>query len=216
MRRTSLAVAMLTMSGLYLLLERAAPAQPAGGAANNHALAIGVVKISPVFHDMQETKNAQADFRAQNDRLAEQQRQREAQIQALIKHRDDDIKPGTVQWQTETSAIDQKTAELDVWARVQKTQLEREFKQNMKLLYDHIAKATAEVAEQEHLDLVIADQSPDFGPSLDSVTAQRLSDVLSNRAVLYANKKADITDAVLTRINADYANANRAAGPDHH
>ena len=49
--------------------------------------------------------------------------------------------------------------------------LERWYKQSLKGMYDHIAEATAQVAQKENLDLVIADQSPDIGPDLDKPNA---------------------------------------------
>lgn len=208
MRRSHLALAALTLAALAFVRAGAAP----GNAPNDHMLTIGVVNVYKVFHNMQETKKSDADFRAQNEQLVQQQKQKEAEIQDLAKRRGD-FKPGSAQWQDVTNQIDQKSAELEAWTRVKKTQSERMFKQNMKTLYDHIAQATAEVAQQQHLNLVIADQSPEFiGPNLDAVTTQRLDEILSARAVLYADKKADITDDVLTRVEADFANANRAAG----
>lgn len=207
MRLIHLALPALTLAALAVL-----PAGAAGNPANDHLLAVGVVNVSKVFHNMQETKKSDTDFRAQNEQLVQQQKQKEAEIQDLAKRRAD-FKPGSAQWQDVTNQIDQKSADLEVWARVKKAQLERQFKQNMKALYDHIAQATAEVAQQQHLNLVIADQSPEFiGPNLDSITTQRLDEILSSRAVLYSDKKADITDDVLTRVEANYANANRAAG----
>lgn len=212
MRRTHLALAALTMATLAALLAQAAPGQAPANTTNDHMLKIGVVNVYRVFHNMQETKKSDTDFHTQNDQLVQQQKQKEAEIQDLAKRRQD-FKPGSAQWQDVTNQIDQKSAELDVWMRVKKAQLERQFKLNMKTLYDHIAQATAEVAQQDHLNLVIADQSPEFvGPNLDAITTQRLDEILSARAVLYADKKADITDEVLTKVEANFANANRAAG----
>jgi Skp family chaperone for outer membrane proteins len=212
MRRIHLALAALTLMSLAALPAQAAPGQAPGNPANDHLLTIGVVNVSKVFHNMQETKKSDADFHTQNDQLVQQQKQKEAEIQDLAKRRAD-FKPGSAQWQDVTNQIDQKSADLEVWVRVKKAQLERQFKLNMKTLYDHIAQATAEVAQQEHLNLVIADQSPEFiGPNLDAITTQRLDEILSARAVLYADKKADITDEVLTKVEANFANANRAAG----
>jgi Skp family chaperone for outer membrane proteins len=92
-------------------------------------------------------------------------------------------------------------------------QLERWYKQSLKGMYDHMADAAAQVASQQHLDLVIADQSPEIGPDLEKANIGQLEAALAARAVLFANKKADITEDVLTVVEANFAKQNPSPGP---
>jgi hypothetical protein len=48
---------------------------------------------------------------------------------------------------------------------------------------------------------------------MDKVNAAQLDTLLGQRAVLFANKKADITDDVLTMIEANFAKQGQIAGP---
>ena len=190
------------------------PAQAAPAAAGDHQLAVGVVNTTRVLRTMQETKKLDADFRGQNTALAQQQRQKEVEIEELQKHRDGNLKPGSQQWNDETESIDKKRAELEVWKRMSTVQLERSYKISLKGIYDHIAAASEQVATQQHLDLVIADQSPEIGPDLEAADVRALQAALAARAVLFSNKRADITEDVLTVVEANFAKQNPPApGP---
>lgn len=181
--------------------------------ANDHLLAIGVIRTGEIMRNMAEMKKFQTDGRARLTELQQQQQQRELELQDLQKHRDNNLKQGSQQWIDETNKIDQKTAELNIWKQVSSVQLERWQKQTVKDMFDHVAAATAQVAEAQHLDLVIADQSPDIGPDMDKVSSAQLEAALGSRAVLFANKKADITQDVLTQVDANFAKQGQIAGP---
>ena len=203
--------ASLLTAAAFLFAGATAHAAPAG---QDHALAIGVVNMTKVVRSISETKKMESDLRGRNQALGQQQQQKEAELQELQKHRDENVKPQSAQWDDETAAIDKKRAELEVWTAMNRTAVERLQKQLIKSIYDHISAAAAEVAENQHLDLVIADQSSEIGPDLDRAPIQQLEIALSSRAVLFSNKKADITEEVLTQVEADFAKQNPAApGP---
>ena len=142
MRPLRLAPALLVGAAL-LITRNSCPAQAAPG---DHQLAIGVVNTTRIVRTMQETRKLDIDFRAQNTGLAQQQRQKEQEIQQLQDHRDNNLKPASQQWNDETEAIDKKRAELEVWKQMSNIQLERAYKVSLKGLYDHIAAAAAQVA----------------------------------------------------------------------
>lgn len=182
-------------------------------AATDHQLAIGVVRTGQIMRNMPEMKKFQADGRARLAELQQQQQQHEMELQDLQKHRDNMVKPGSQQWTDETAAIDKKRAELEVWKQISSLQLERWQKQSIKDMYDHLTAATAQVAQAQHLDMVVADQAPDIGPDMDKANAAQLDTLLGQRAVLFANKKADITDDVLTQLEANFAKQGQLPGP---
>lgn len=186
---------------------------PARAAAGDHQLAIGVVNTTRVLRNMQEAKKLDADFTAQRNSLQQQQAQKQQEILDLEKHRDQNLKPGSQQYRDESDQIDRKHAELDVWRSMSNLQLERAYKESLKGMYDHMAAAAAQVAEQQHLDLVIADQVPEIGPDLEKANIGQLQAALAARAVLFANKKADITEDVLTVVEKNFAQQNPVPGP---
>lgn len=206
--RPLLAPAAALLAGLTLLTARC-PAQAAGG----HQLNVGVVNTTKILRTMQETKKLDADFRGKQAELGQQQQQREAEITDLQKHRDNNLKPGSQQYRDESAKIQQKRVELEVWKQMSTVQLEQWYKESLKGVYDHITQATAQVAMQQNIDLVIADQSPEIGPDLDRVNVQQLQAALASRAVLYANKRADITEDVLTVVEKNFASQAPPPGP---
>ncbi|HSU68848.1 MAG TPA: OmpH family outer membrane protein [Tepidisphaeraceae bacterium] len=214
MRKYSVGATVITLAGLVILLgfrPTELKAAPPGQA--DHQLAIGVVNTTRVLRNMDEAKRLEADFRAQQQSLQAQQQQKEQEIGNLEKHRESGAKPGSDQWNDETNTIDTKRADLEVWRNVQNVQLERQYKRSIAKMYDHIAAAAAEVARQQNLDLIIADQAPEIGPDLDKATVAQLSAALAARAVLFSNKKADITEDVLTVVQKNFAQNTPPSGP---
>ena len=212
MRRTPLTLITLALAGLLTALA-AGPAQADPATGNDRSLAIGVVNTTHILRTMHEAKKLEDDYRAKAMDFDTQQKQRTAKLQDMQKHRDDNFKPGSSQWTEETDAIDTASAELQVWATLRHLELDRMQKQGLKSLYDHIAVAASEVAQQQHLDLVIADQAPEIGPDLEKANIGQLQAALAARAVLYSDKKADITEDVLTRVEANFKSVNPAVGP---
>jgi Skp family chaperone for outer membrane proteins len=206
------AAALITGAAL-LVCWNSCRAQAAAPAAGDHVLSIGVVNTTRVLRTMQETKKLDGDFRAQQSNLGQQQHQKEAEIEDLQKHRDTNLKPASQQWNDETESIDRKRAELEVWKQMSTVQLQRSYKVSLKGIYDHIAAAAEQVALQQHLDLVIADQTPEIGPDLEAADVRSLQAALAARAVLFSDKKADITDDVLIAVEANYAKQNPTPGP---
>jgi Skp family chaperone for outer membrane proteins len=182
-------------------------------AAADHQIAIGVVRTGEIIRGMAEMKKMQTDGRAKLADLQQQQQQLEKELQDLTQHRDNMDKPGSQQYIDDSNKIDEKQVHLEMWGRISSLQLDRWKKQALKDMYDHVAAATAQVAEQQHLDLVLADESPDIGPDMDKVTSQQLQAVLASRAVLFANKKADITQEVLTTVEFNFAKSGPVPAP---
>lgn len=210
MRRLPLITAAALVCVLAALLARAAN-QPVVAPVNDHILRIGVVNVTNLLRQMQESKKLEQEYKDKLVDLNQEQRKQEQAIQEKQSHRDNTFKPGTAQWQSETDQIDRMGGDLEVWKSVSSKQLERWYKQNLKTLYDHIGTAAQEVAQAEQLDLLLADLTPQFGPDMDKVQTQQMERALSMRNVYYAGPKADVTDKVLMRLEADFSKAQPAA-----
>ena len=207
-QRPLLAPAAALLVGVGLLTGWC-PGQAAGG----HQLSVGVVNTTKILRSMQETKKLDTDFRGKQSELGQQQQQKEQELTDLQKHRDNNLKPGSQQYRDETARMQQKRVELEVWKQMSSLQAEQWYKESLKGVYDHIAQAAAQIAEAQHIDLVIADQSPEIGPDLEKVNVQQLQAALASRAVLYSNKRADITEDVLAQVEANYARQAPPPGP---
>lgn len=214
-QRPPLLAPAVALLGVVLLLTGWCAAQAGGGgaAAGGHQLNIGVVNTTRIIRAMQEAAKLDQELHARQADLVRQQQQKEAELQDMVKHRDNNLKPGSQQFKDETQQIIRKQAELAVWNQMNSLELNQWYNESLKGLYDHITAATAQVAVQQKLDLVIADQSSEIGPDLSKVTRQEMYMALQSRMVLYAGKKADITEDVLTMVQANFANQNPAPPP---
>jgi Skp family chaperone for outer membrane proteins len=208
MRRSLIALAALLIAlTLWIPLHAAgagAAANPAP-ATNDHILRIGVVRVGQIYHSMQEGKKFESEFRNRRSQLQQDQQKRTEELNQLVAQREQ-LKPGSAQWNDIRRQIDEKSAQLDIANKMAQLELDRFRKASVKQAYDHISEAAASVAQQQHIDLVIADSSPEFiGPDLDAIPYAQLDQMLASRAVLFANKKADITEDVLTLVDASFA-----------
>jgi len=212
MRRTRFMLAAALIAAGALLVRAAGPTPPPPS-SDDHLLRVGVVDVGKILRTMKETQKIQDDFHSQRDELNRQGEQRAQEINNLLKQREN-VRPGSAQWEDDTHVIDQKKFEGELWKAMAQLKLERDYKKNLSQLYDHVTVAATQVAQEQHLDLVIADQHPEIGPDLDKVTPQQLEQALQSRAVLVANKKADITADVLMRVEANYSSSspNKAVG----
>jgi len=74
----------------------------------------------------------------------------------------------------------------------------------MKTLFDKITNSTAEVATQRGIDLVIAEQRPEFPDSLDQLNVDQLRVLINQRNVLFNSAAADISNEIIAAMDAKY------------
>jgi Skp family chaperone for outer membrane proteins len=204
------------------LLAAALPAalaradQPAAASAD-HVPQIAVVRAARITRDCSESKQLTQTLGARFNEMKQENAKREAEITQLIDQQNQ-LKSGSAQWLQLRDSIDDKKLALEVWTKKMQLEMDRRQKAGLKSIYEHVAQATQTIAERQHLDLVLADNSPDLsGPDLDKVTLQQFETMLATRGVLFATKKADITEDVLTLVEANYKNqsASTATPPGH-
>lgn len=210
MQRSVLAKTLSLIAAIGLLTSWCpADPQPAG----DHRLAIGVVRMADIQRQFSEFKKMDTEGQAKVNEFQQMRQRGEMELQEMQKKRDVNDRQGSQQWIDDTNAIDEKMAGLDTWAKVTDRQLTRWQKQRLKEINDHIADAAAQVAQGQHLDLVLCDQALEIGPNMDLVSPDRLTMALTTRTVLFANKKADITQEVLTQAEAISAKATTIPAP---
>lgn len=165
-------------------------------------LRLGTANPAKVFNDMQETKDLKEKMDAEGKNLINEGNAREEEIrglQAAIKI----LSPGSPQYQEKQKELFKKAIDLDVWKKVNQAQLQQNQKLQMKLLFDKITEATKAVAQQEKLDLVIAETNVEF-PDIDQMNVDQLRALINQRNVLFNSGKFDISEKITTKLNADY------------
>jgi Skp family chaperone for outer membrane proteins len=170
---------------------------------------VAIANTAHVFSDMQETKDLKAKLEAKRQEITTEEQDKRAKITAMeagLK----EIAPDNPQFKTSRDALDKAVMEFQVWGKLMQLQAERDQKEMMIMLFNKIQAAVGQVAKQDHIDIVIADQGPDLS-NTDSLTFDQLRSIINQKDVLYTSKNADISDEVLTLLDAQYAK-DKAAG----
>lgn len=193
------------LSLLLIGLACAAGAQtaPQPAAAPVPPARIGVVNPSRVFQDMKETKDLRAKLESRRQELQATEAEKRKTIDDLKRARAN-LKPDSPQYNDISRQFEQASAEFQTWGQVTRMDAEREQKQMMKTLFDKIQTAVGQIAQDQGIDLVLADQGQDV-PPVEDLNFDQLRLLLNQRNVLYASKKVDISERVLTVLDAQYA-----------
>jgi Skp family chaperone for outer membrane proteins len=200
-----------TVVSLAALLSLAAIAAPA---AAQNAPRIGTVSPAKAFVEMQETKDLRQQLEQQTSQLQNEAKQRQQKVRDLQAARDL-LKPDSPQYAQAEQTFMQEAIQFDTWTKITQAQLQGQQKQQMKQLFDKIVAATGEVAQQQNLDLVLADHRPELPENLGMINTDQLRQLLNQRNVMYVNDKGgvDITPAVVANLDAKYKAAGGQPAP---
>lgn len=178
--------------------------------AANAQQKVAVVRVGDVVSNMAEGKKA-AQAATARDTDAKQEGARKQQELQTLEGSLQQLKRGSQQWMQTRDQLEDKQLANQVWAKKMEITLGRAAKDDVRRMFDHVTEATQQVAQEQHINLVMADNSPDIGPNVDQLTVQQFASVLAQRNVLFADKTVDITQDVLTRVDAIYAKQNQGA-----
>jgi len=192
--------AVLTLSAA-LSLGLYAAARGQGGNAQAPATAVAAVDFNRVLQECEQQAVMLADNSNKSLELNAENTARSEELQRLQAEMDP-LQPGSDAWQAKAKIIQQKRLELEVWGKMaqQDNQLTRA--RQLAKLYTAINDAAAAVAAEQGYDLVVMSEAL---PDLLSVNVQRLEAIMQTRKVIYTGPNADITNAVLQRVNAAFA-----------
>ncbi len=159
---------------------------------------IGVVNIRKVFRESKKNAKYRADALSEQARLeAEGQRlQREFEAQkAGLKA----LKPGSSDYLVQVKELLQKQAELEANRQFNNQQRTIKDQQWTESFYKEILKITSELGEQKGLVMVFEKGEVEF----PSMSPDELMLTLSTHKLLYCGGCTDITDDVITRLDAE-------------
>jgi Skp family chaperone for outer membrane proteins len=166
----------------------------AGQSANSK---IGVVNVRKVFRSCK--RNAkyreqaiaeQSKIKAEEEKLSKEVEAQEAGLKAL--------KPGSTDYMTQYKELLQKRAGLEAQVRFNGQQRIVKDQRWTEQLYQEILKMAGELAQQKGLELVLDVDEPEFPVA----SADELMMTLSTNKVLYSGGCADLTDEIVTRLDA--------------
>jgi Skp family chaperone for outer membrane proteins len=164
---------------------------------------VAIANPGRIFNEMQETKALKANLESEHGRLKQMEDERRKELQKLQEERNQ-LKADTPQWEELNNKLMDAVLEFQLWGQKTKAKAERDQKRQLKLLFDNIESAVAEVAKRDGYDLVVAELRPELPENLDQVTFDQMRIAMNSRNVLYASSKADISDAVIAMLDSKY------------
>lgn len=189
-----------TLLAAALMLGGPAPAR---GDTAAGSIKIAVANTGKIFAEMKETVDLKEQLEDRRKQLAAD----ETDKRNKIKEMEDNIKnlnTDNPQYKKALQDLDNEMANFEAWGKVVRLEAERDQKQTMLMLFNKIQVAVGQIAQQDGIDLVIADQGSDI-PSTENLTFDQLRALINEKDVLFSSKKVDISDEVVTLLDAQYA-----------
>ena len=166
---------------------------------------IAVANAGKIFKEIKEKKDWEQKMTQDQKTLQDTAFQKQQKVKALTDQRDN-LRTDSPQYADKDKEL--QTAKIDYagWAQIQEAEQQRTNKMQTKALFDKIVNAVAEVATSKGIDLVIADQNPEMPEDfMDKANLEQLRAFLGQRNVLYSSPQVDITQDVITSMDAKYA-----------
>lgn len=188
---------------LSLLLAATVVLSPSAR-ADEKAIKIGVASVYRILSELKETKELNSKTEATRADLTAQAKAKQTNLE-MMRAALQELKPGSPQYEDRRKELVNKAVEFKSWNEVMNEDMQRQQKQNMKMLYDKIESAVGEIAAKKNLDLVLPDSRQPFPDSVDGVTLDQLKDFIRGRNVLYSHPSLDISSEVTVLLDARYA-----------
>jgi Skp family chaperone for outer membrane proteins len=173
---------------------------------------VATVNTARIFNDMQERKDLQAKMEADLKLLDGVDKEKREKLNALKTSRDA-LRSDSAQFKEKNAELLKSAIEYEGWTKINQANLQRDQKQQMKMLFDKIETAVGEVAKQKGIDLVLNDRHQEIPEDLDPLNINQLKDLINSRTVLYSGEKVDISNDVLALLDAKYRGAAKPAQP---
>ena len=139
---------------------------------------------------MQETKALQANMSEDQKRFSAEQQERQKQIEQLKASRQN-LNPSHPQYEELSNQLLKASMEYKVWVESRRLMAEQTQKRQMKMLFEKIQGAIAEVAKQRQIDVVLADNKDPLptDADLEQVDIRALRGAILQKEVLFAEPR---------------------------
>jgi Skp family chaperone for outer membrane proteins len=195
MRSARLLVAV--MAGAVAAIVASAPARA--------ELKAGVVDTVELVNKYNRTADANKDLQAEMDTLKAAAEPRVKRAQELQLRRDGFVR-GSEEWKNADEEALRAQLEYQAWSALEQAKIERKHRDVLLDVYHQIVAASARVAKQKGLDIVYtkAFLSPPQINLDEAVGLEDLKNRIVNQRILYPTDIMDLTQDVLTILNAEY------------
>lgn len=198
MRFTRLPVTLVVLLALMLLIGVPSSAQAQAAIAK-----VAIANPVKIFSQIQKTADLRKQMESKTTALDQQRLLKANEIRDMQARRDL-LNKNAPDYAALNKEIIEKTVNLQAWMQITKLDIERTQKEQILQLFEEITTTVAKVAEQKGIEIVFAEQKPDVPTDLEPVTVEQLRLLLAQRNVLYTKAVADISEAVILQMDADY------------
>ena len=174
------------------------------------ATTAAVVNVGAVSEKYARTADLEAQFDAVRRKLNQERDSMKEKIEKANRSLQEELKPGTDEYRARRKQIALMEAELQWFVESEGQKVEKGLADSLRVIFGDIQSAVREVAQEKGVEIVLAsDQLPAETP--DSPTQVRQHILLQK--VLFWAPGLDLTEDVITKLNARYKPSTPAAGP---
>lgn len=172
-----------------------------GGASALGQPNIAVMNVPQASERYTKTSDLEARFDALRADLNKQREALADKIERTKRSLQEELQPGTDDYRARSKELAMLQAEMQYFMDSEGKRIESGLAKSLRSIYDDIHAMVQKVAKEKGFDAVLAvDELPDEIP--DSPNALRQQIMLQK--VLYWNPRIDMTDEVVSRLNAQY------------
>jgi len=170
----------------------------AAAPSEGKCLKIAVVSIRKIFQDCKRNVKYRQDMMAERDKM-------EAELDKLSKEIDlgkaslKTLKPNSSDYSASMKEIFEKQGRLQAQQEYFKRQMDMREQSVIESLFKDVVNATAEVAKEKGIDMVLEKSEPELPASNNN----ELTLTISTHKVLYSAGCDDITSEVLAKVDAN-------------
>ncbi|NOZ21587.1 MAG: OmpH family outer membrane protein [Planctomycetes bacterium] len=161
---------------------------------------IGVVNVTKVYDNYKKKRDMENDLRAQREQKSRVIHEKEKEIKRLT----DEIKLlelGSDARKKREADLEKRQVDLQSFTRVTVGNMATRTREIMQRLYTEVVEAVQKYGRQNGFDLIIKWENVE----VESKTMDELLYKINQRTVLFASDHVDITDEVISALNAGYS-----------
>lgn len=173
------------------------------------ATTVAIVNVPAVSERYNKTGDLEARFEQRRVRFIQQREKLQEKRDRTKRSLEEEFKPGTAEFEGRQKQLALSATELEWFVETEGRKIEKELARSLRTIFDDIHAVIRKVAEQRDIQVVLAaDQLPPESPTNTTQIRQQI--ILQK--VLYWSPRVDLTDAVVERLNAEYA-ASQPSSP---
>lgn len=160
-----------------------------------------VVDLPAVSAGYLKTKDLEAELAHRNTALQQERNTLREKIDRTGRSLQEELKPGTSEFEERSKQLALSQAEMEWFVDSAGRKLDREVAATLRAIYEDIQAVVSTIAKEKGIDIVVA---ADRLPSEPAQGATQARQQIVLQKVLYWSPRIDLTQEVISRLNAAY------------